>query len=352
MRRFVSILLLSILLVGMVVGPASAVTSVVFTAANDSRVGEDTNSDWATMRAATGDVVANDPSASSTLYCGYVLSTSTTDQYDYNFRCFITFPTATLPDDAVITAANLSIVVHYKYNNLGSLSLSVIDSTAGKPSAFAATDYAKTTFTRYADDYPYSSIAANSVYNNISLNALGKRNISLTDNTTFMLTSSADVDGTGITWASATTGGFRLQPAINNPTNIEKLYVFYDIPPTAAFTKSRPVVRIPQSVTMTDTSTNTPTGWEWSWGDGTANGTTQNPSHTYKRPGLYKITLTASNAAGQTETSSYIRVYDGFSPYRLTLPDTGCFDSTSLSFSREITEYERTMTIEKIRALC
>jgi PKD repeat protein len=78
--------------------------------------------------------------------------------------------------------------------------------------------------------------------------------------------------------------------------------------PVASFTKSRSVVRIPQSVTITDTSTNTPTGLQISWGDGSANATTSPVTHQYKRPGLFTVGLTATNAAGSGTTSSTVRV--------------------------------------------
>lgn len=52
------------------------------------------------------------------------------------------------------------------------------------------------------------------------------------------------------------------------------------------------------SVQFTDRSSNIPTSWSWNFGDGTALGTTQNPSHTYALPGVYDVSLTATNADG------------------------------------------------------
>ena len=53
---------------------------------------------------------------------------------------------------------------------------------------------------------------------------------------------------------------------------------------------------------FTDQSLNLPTGWSWNFGDGSAPGTTQNPSHTYTTPGTYTVTLTTTNAAGTSAT--------------------------------------------------
>jgi PKD repeat protein len=43
--------------------------------------------------------------------------------------------------------------------------------------------------------------------------------------------------------------------------------------------------------------------WAWKFGDG-AVGSGQNSAHTYAEPGLYLITLTATNATGQTDSDS------------------------------------------------
>lgn len=53
----------------------------------------------------------------------------------------------------------------------------------------------------------------------------------------------------------------------------------------------------PLTVVFTDASTNTPDEWLWDFGDGTTSAI-QNPSKTYTRPGLFTVTLTATNADG------------------------------------------------------
>jgi len=50
---------------------------------------------------------------------------------------------------------------------------------------------------------------------------------------------------------------------------------------------------------FTDMSSNLPTGWFWDFGDDMSAGN-QNPSHSYSAPGTFIVTLTASNAAGQS----------------------------------------------------
>jgi len=62
------------------------------------------------------------------------------------------------------------------------------------------------------------------------------------------------------------------------------------------------------SVIFTDASKNSPTSWDWDFGDGSAHGTQQNPSHTYASANTYKVTLTATNAAGSSSASQFVAV--------------------------------------------
>jgi PKD repeat protein len=67
----------------------------------------------------------------------------------------------------------------------------------------------------------------------------------------------------------------------------------------------------PLDVSFYDISTNgTATSWEWEWGDGTANGTTQNPTHQYTANGEYSVNMTATNAIGSStkQRIAYIKV--------------------------------------------
>lgn len=62
-----------------------------------------------------------------------------------------------------------------------------------------------------------------------------------------------------------------------------------------------------RGVHFTDISTHTPIGWDWSWGDGSANGTTQNPTHIFASyDTTYNVTLTAINAGGSDSTTKQV----------------------------------------------
>jgi large repetitive protein len=67
--------------------------------------------------------------------------------------------------------------------------------------------------------------------------------------------------------------------------------------PVADFSATPTSGTAPLTVQFTDTSTGSPATWLWDFGDGTT-GTDESPSHVYTSPGVYSITLTATNGAG------------------------------------------------------
>ena len=81
-------------------------------------------------------------------------------------------------------------------------------------------------------------------------------------------------------------------------------------PPAANFYGMPTSGRAPLAVRFTDTSTGSPTTWYWAFGDGT-NASVQHPVHTYTAAGKYTVSLTASNAGGNTTKTrtQYITVY-------------------------------------------
>ncbi|WP_321421178.1 DUF3344 domain-containing protein [uncultured Methanobacterium sp.] len=69
--------------------------------------------------------------------------------------------------------------------------------------------------------------------------------------------------------------------------------------PEANFTTSPTNGTTPLTVQFTDTTTNNPTTWAWDFNnDGNIDSTIQNPTWTYTSEGIYTVTLTAGNSAG------------------------------------------------------
>lgn len=82
-------------------------------------------------------------------------------------------------------------------------------------------------------------------------------------------------------------------------------------PPVASFSASPTTLCAGGTVSFTDLSTNTPTVWAWTFPGGSpSSSSAQNPTITYNTPGVYSVSLTATNASGgDTETiTGYITV--------------------------------------------
>lgn len=62
-----------------------------------------------------------------------------------------------------------------------------------------------------------------------------------------------------------------------------------------------------KTVKFTDKSTGSPTSWSWNFGD-KCTSTVKNPTHKYSKAGKYKVILTAKNAKGSNQKTSYVTV--------------------------------------------
>lgn len=94
-------------------------------------------------------------------------------------------------------------------------------------------------------------------------------------------------------------------------TKEDYITVYEAVAPEADFSASETIINNGEQVSFTDLSTNMPTSWQWTFEGGTpATSRIQNPTVTYNEPGLYAVTLVASNAFGSdTETkTAYIEV--------------------------------------------
>jgi len=69
------------------------------------------------------------------------------------------------------------------------------------------------------------------------------------------------------------------------------------VAPTAGFAATPTSGDAPLAVAFSDQSSGQPTSWSWTFGDGGVS-TQQNPSHVYQTPGVYTVSLTATNDVG------------------------------------------------------
>ena len=87
----------------------------------------------------------------------------------------------------------------------------------------------------------------------------------------------------------------------------------------------------PLTVSFTDHSTNNPIGWNWDFGDGQYSAGS-NPTHTYTSPGIFTVSLTASNSLGTDSVIkvSYITVTEIVAPPEPAIPAPVLFRITTI----------------------
>jgi len=72
---------------------------------------------------------------------------------------------------------------------------------------------------------------------------------------------------------------------------------------------------------FTDASTGSPTAWVWAFGDG-GTSTAQSPSHVYRTPGSYTVSLTVSGGTGSDTATSKVTVAPACTITRVTTTQT------------------------------
>ena len=134
--------------------------------------------------------------------------------------------------------------------------------------------------------------------------------------------------GTGKTTSHAYTveGNYTVTLVVTGPcgstTSTQMVQVEINLPSVSISTDGSTSGCAPLSVSFIDNSTNDPTAWNWSFPGGTpTSATVANPMVEYSTPGVYPVTLTVTNAFGQsTQTfDNYITVLG---------PPTAGFNST------------------------
>jgi len=85
--------------------------------------------------------------------------------------------------------------------------------------------------------------------------------------------------------------------------------------PMAEFSAGPLTGEAPLNVAFTDLSTGNLTSWLWDFGDGESS-TMESPTHIYQAGGIYTVTLTVTNAQGETTEikSNYVTIVDTAGP--------------------------------------
>jgi len=122
------------------------------------------------------------------------------------------------------------------------------------------------------------------------------------------LNSNSIVDDGGILYYEVFTNEIRVYTLelVLNPTSLgtadvvalpHAMRLATPVAPVANFSATPTSGPAPLAVSFTDLSSGSPTSWLWTFGDG-ATANEQHPSHVYATPGVYDVSLRATNAAG------------------------------------------------------
>ena len=113
-------------------------------------------------------------------------------------------------------------------------------------------------------------------------------------------------------------------------------------PPVSGFTYPEEIY-VNRTFTFTDTSTDD-TGiesWLWDFGDNTTS-TLQNPEHTYLEPRIFTVTLTVTDAEGETDTiTKSVEVLVYYEPPSVEItytPAVNITNTTEVTFTAIVTE--------------
>jgi PKD repeat protein len=89
------------------------------------------------------------------------------------------------------------------------------------------------------------------------------------------------------------------------------------IAPTAFFTASAVIAEVGELIQFTNMSEGTDLTFEWDFDDGSPIVSEPDPSHAFDAPGIYQVTLTASNELGSDSYTLEIEVVEPPEPLNI-----------------------------------
>lgn len=257
--------------------------------------------DWAVLLAAAGSAATD---TSTSLICSYQGSDVVNNKWEYNVRGLAAFPTAPLPDAAIIVSANLSLYGKSKMNDLSltSQSINIYSSAPASDTAIVAGDYDSLGSTAFSSAITYANwdLAG---YNVFQLNASGLAAISKTGVTKFgMCDPYYDVaENVPETWIASKTSNIVAYSA-DQGSNQPRLTVIYAVLPTVTSEGSSGITQTQATLTGNITSTAGSNcderGFEW----GIASG---NYTDNTTESGSYGISQFSLNATGLSAGTTY-----------------------------------------------
>lgn len=146
--------------------------------------------------------------------CPEVYSDSISGRWQKIDRAFVFFNTASIPDDATVSTAVLSLRGISVYNGLPDVSsFNIYGTTSTSTTSLSTLDYAKVNTTAQSDTAISESTFVAYKYNNFTLNAAGLGNISKIGLSRFSIRIVADAANSAPTWKASDADYFYMQDA-------------------------------------------------------------------------------------------------------------------------------------------
>lgn len=198
----------------------------------DGQVTRTADSSWATMHDAT----SGDGGSDSDTYMRAIAQCApapATNTWSFIGRVFALFDTAAIPDDAIITSANLSIRGNNVADTWGTAELAVYSSNPASDTSLSTADYDQLGTTAFSD-YIDSGSFSTSGYNEFTLNANGINAINKTGITKLGLRVVWDADDNPPAWGSEYDATFKMYAAEGGAGYEPILEVTYSLLPPGA----------------------------------------------------------------------------------------------------------------------
>jgi PKD repeat protein len=326
---------------------------IIINESQDVNLYQDIDGSWPFMRTAPGtDVILNYSSLEGGDTIGH--SSNATEWYDSHKRGGVRFPVnSSILSNDTVNSVTLSIWGYLHDNYLGVVNASVLSLTPASDATFIKEDYNATDFSRVAPDILWANWQEGA-WNNWTITPSA---INTDTFTNFMLTHSADADGTPLVYATGGMYSKFVYRGLGYNSGQYKAFLTLNISPadcgitpTASFTQNATSGTNPVGVKFTGTSTNGATSYLWSAKNLTGNNTWFSFS-TVKSPtqsfgvGNWSINLTATGCGGSNistqvawvNVSAYPKPVSSFtdtpttgvSPLRVQFTDTSTESPTS-----------------------
>lgn len=194
---------------------------------------------FSTIRTSAGNF-SNETDAFQTI--PFLESSTTTNEFDALYRDIICWDTSSIGGGNTVDTATASLATEApiaKTNGLGEPDIYCVGATPASTSDLVDADYGQVQFTSFANITYANWSAVDGTYNDFTLNADGRANISLTGISRFGFILSWDLTGTfGGTWASNVSSYFKHSYADTAGTSVDpKLVVTYTLSSSSLLNK-------------------------------------------------------------------------------------------------------------------